>query len=146
MAAGKSNYGGRQVITRNARRSYYRLLTTGYCLLCLSPAGGAAALLAAEVRREQLLGAVAAALVLLLGLAEELRQLLVLLLLGVGDVERRRLRALERVVDDTHEVVRDVPRPGVALAVITSLCRHTSPLKIRNYRPGDFGGTYLRRL
>src|SRR5687767_5650439 len=115
-------------------------------LLRLSAARGAAALLAAEVGREQLLGAVAAALVFVLRLAEEGRQLLIALLLGVRDVERGGLRALQRVVDDAHEVVRDVTSPRVALTVVASLCRHTSPLKIRIVRGGGRRGIRHRRL
>src|ERR1044071_9384960 len=55
--------------------------------LLRAAARGCAVLRLTEVCGEQLLGAVSAGCVLVLGLAEELRQLLVTLLLGVGDVE-----------------------------------------------------------
>src|SRR5687768_14371419 len=100
--------------------SPFILPPSSFCLRLA--AGGPAPLLAAEVRGEQLLGAVATALVLILGFREEGDQLLIALLLGVGDVHGRGLGPLKRVVDDAHEVIRDVARPRIALTVVTSLC------------------------
>src|SRR3712207_1412040 len=57
---------------------------------------------------EELLGAVGAALVLLLDFAEEAGEVLVALLLGVLDVLVVRLRPLQGVVEDAHQVVVDV--------------------------------------
>jgi hypothetical protein len=62
---------------------------------------------------EQLLGSICAPLVFFLGVAEKLREILVILLLGITYVLVVSLSTLQRIIENTDKVVGYICRTGV---------------------------------